>query len=80
MAPYRRYADRRARGRNLLPEIIIGMMIGLGWEMYSAHEWVYNSSKLVMIDLWIETYLWDVSYVGRVARCSDIIVYEIMAL
>lgn len=67
--------------RNLLPEIIIGTLIGLNWEIYSAHEWVYESSKFVMIDLLIETIPLDVVIAwGASMAVIMLLVYEIMEL
>lgn len=75
------YVIGRALKRNLLPEIIIGLLVGLTWEIYSAHEWIYDSSKLVMINLWIETIPLDVVIAwGASLAATMLLVYEIMKL
>jgi hypothetical protein len=54
-------------------------LIGLSWEIYSAHEWVYNSTKLVMVNLWIETISADVVIAwGAALSATIMIVYELM--
>lgn len=75
------YIIGRLRGRNLLPEIVISLLIGLNWEIYSAHEWVYNSSKLLMVNVWIETIPLDVVIAwGASLAATILVVYELMAL
>jgi len=75
------YLIGRIVKRNLLPEIIISFLIGLNWEIYSAHEWVYNRSKLIMIDVGIEIIPLDVVIAWSVVLSAVILlVYEIMKI
>ena len=73
------YLIGRKLKRNLLPEIIIGFLLGLNWEIYSAHEWVYNSSKFIMINVGIETVPLGVviAWSGSLAT-TMLLVYEVM--
>jgi hypothetical protein len=69
------------KDRNLLPEIIIGFLIGVNWEIYSAHEWAYDSSKFIMINLGIETIPLDVIIAwSGVQAAILLIVSEMMKL
>jgi hypothetical protein len=75
------YLISRTLKRNLLPEIIISFLIGLNWEIYSAHEWVYDHSKLIMINVGIETIPLDVVIAWSVVLSAVIlIVYETMKI
>jgi hypothetical protein len=73
------YLLGRIRKMDLLPEMIIGFTIGLSWEVYSANEWVYDPSKLTMLNLWISTIPFEIVVAWGASLAATILaVNEIM--